>query len=122
MITRKQADIFSDSLVEAKRKEEINKTFKRLNFIYGAILGSAVIEQYAHSPGLIKQAVKSAQNSWQIAIVFSILLALSACSFVFLSDPLDLVIGMIVIVGGGMVGNLIKLRAIRFLNENAKNS
>ncbi len=122
MISKKHADTISNSLIEAKRREQRDKNFKRLNFIYGYMLGADIIEQYSHSPGVIKQAVKSAQNSWQVGLIFSILVVLSVCSFIFLEEPLNLLIGFIVILGGGgMVNKLVRSKAIRFLNENLEN-
>ncbi len=121
MISKEQAEKVSDSIIEAGRKERNDSNVKKLNFIYGYILGEDVIEQYAHSPKRIRQAIKSAQNSWQVSLNFFGFLLLSACLFTFLDEPLNLIISVLVMLcGSGVVTGLIKLKAVRFLNESAE--
>ena len=121
MLSKKQAEIISDSLIEAERSEGKRSNFKRLNFIYGYILGEDIIEQYSDSPKRIRQAIKRAQSSWHVVFIFAILLVISIFFFMYLKEPLNLVIGIMVILGGAGLGKtIIRSKAIRYLDENTE--
>lgn len=123
MISKKQANEISDVIIETKRIEDKNSNNTKVNFIYGHLLGKDILRKYSDSPGSITQAIKKAQNSWQVVLVVFAAFVIAVSAWMFLENPLNFVVVLTTLAGtSALIKKLIKSKIIFYLEKERGNA